>query len=488
MVSSTFTDLEEHRDILLKAINGQALKAIAMEYDSAKPDVDVIDSSLRMVCDASAYIGLISRKYGQTPACLHRNPTKLSITELEFNEALRLKRPILLFIMAANHPVREADVETNAGKRRKLNAFRERAKRKDEDSQVPRVYATFQSLDDFTKKAYQSVAELRRFLDECAAPIAEPNTTRTQRTGTGSTHPVQGHLSRIALARTRKLLIAVLSIPLAVILALYLSAEPEVKITPVPTMPINDASFVAQGTSRHVWFGKSIWIALRSIKSGKYYLHFNHTQLALDGHWSTSHAVLSVAQVDEEDFELIALVVDRRTASVLRDYLRNPLRSPLNELPAGANPACAVRVKIAHPLQGYTGGIRLAENIPGSDGNIPAEVDQYVPVIFAGEQPASDQELWVVVYSDSPRIYFPQPCVKTATYAQDQPCKIEVGAASDFGVEFQILIVQADRGAQSVLNDYIGRVDRAGVPGLPPDTRILRSFTVHRKKANLEEK
>jgi hypothetical protein len=61
MISSTFTDLEQHRAALIEAITGQGLAAVAMEYDSAKPDVDVIDSSLRMVRDASAYIGVISR-------------------------------------------------------------------------------------------------------------------------------------------------------------------------------------------------------------------------------------------------------------------------------------------------------------------------------------------------------------------------------------------------------------------------------------------
>ena len=134
MVSSTFTDLIEHRAALIQAINGQNLKSVAMEHDSAKADVDVIDSSLQMVQDSAAYIGVISRKYGQTPKCSERNPGKVSITELEFNEAQRLDRPILLFIMGEKHPVREADVEMNAAKRKKLKLFRERAKQMKPDS------------------------------------------------------------------------------------------------------------------------------------------------------------------------------------------------------------------------------------------------------------------------------------------------------------------------------------------------------------------
>src|ERR1019366_7599354 len=94
MISSTFTDLQQHRAALIEAITGQGLAAVAMENDSAKPDVDIIDSSLRMVGDASAYIGVISRKYGQTPEDPKRNPGKFSITELEFNEAQRIGRPV----------------------------------------------------------------------------------------------------------------------------------------------------------------------------------------------------------------------------------------------------------------------------------------------------------------------------------------------------------------------------------------------------------
>src|SRR5271170_5948227 len=166
MVSSTFTDLERHRAALIKAIKAHGLTDVAMENDSAKPVLDVIDSSLQMVRNARAYICLISKKYGQTPVSSDRNPDKISITELEFNEALRLKRPTLLFIMGDKHPIVEADIEINVAKRKKLSAFRERAKQKDPGSNVHRVYATFDSLEDFTSKIHPAIAELRRHIDE----------------------------------------------------------------------------------------------------------------------------------------------------------------------------------------------------------------------------------------------------------------------------------------------------------------------------------
>ena len=104
MVSSTFTDLVDHRRAVIDAIKHQGLHEIAMENVDARVDADVLESSLEMVRDSAAYIGVISHKYGQTPVSADQNPGGLSITELEFNEAFQHGRPILLFIMGEDYP------------------------------------------------------------------------------------------------------------------------------------------------------------------------------------------------------------------------------------------------------------------------------------------------------------------------------------------------------------------------------------------------
>lgn len=175
-ISSTFQDLEEHRDALIDILTGQGLFPIAMEHDSARPGVDVIDSSIQKVRDGAAYIGIISRRYGQVPECPRRNPDGLSITELEFDEALRLGRSILLFVMGEKHPVREADVELDPDLRKKLQAFRDRAKLMGPDSRVQRVYDTFESLEQFRTRAARAVAELGPYLQaQTPAPAPEPD-------------------------------------------------------------------------------------------------------------------------------------------------------------------------------------------------------------------------------------------------------------------------------------------------------------------------
>lgn len=175
MVSSTFTDLQEHRGALINAIHSHKLHANVMENDSARL-VDVVDSSLQMVSESAAYIGVISLKYGQTPECPTRNPGKLSITELEFNEAQCLGRPILLFIMGEDHSVKKADIERDPEREKKLNAFRERAKKASAGSAVNRVYAVFDSLEEFKEKLGSSLSELKTHLDASAADATDDRT------------------------------------------------------------------------------------------------------------------------------------------------------------------------------------------------------------------------------------------------------------------------------------------------------------------------
>jgi hypothetical protein len=88
MVSSTYTELVDHRRAVTEAMLSQHLFPIRMEDDAALPDQDLIDASLAKVDEADAYVGLISYRYGQQPECQIRNPDKLSLTELEFRRAV----------------------------------------------------------------------------------------------------------------------------------------------------------------------------------------------------------------------------------------------------------------------------------------------------------------------------------------------------------------------------------------------------------------
>jgi tetratricopeptide (TPR) repeat protein len=165
MLSSTFTDLKEHRARAIQAIQKLGYMARVMEHSGAQAEADVIDTSLTMVRDAIAYVAVLSHKYGQTPIDTVRNPNHLSITELEFNEAKRLNRPILLFIMGDDHLVKKADVETDSEKIKKLDGFRERAKQMPNDGVVHRIYEVFDSAEQFSTAAATALGNLVRYLE-----------------------------------------------------------------------------------------------------------------------------------------------------------------------------------------------------------------------------------------------------------------------------------------------------------------------------------
>ena len=154
-----------------------------MDFSTARADLDVIEASLQFVRDGVAYIGIISHKYGQTPPCATRNPNELSITELEFDEACRLDRPILLFIMGDTHPVLAGDVEKDPENIKKLEAFRERAKRWRADGGVNRVYSAFNRPEEFKTQVANALANLKPFLERFQTQTGVPQDAKTAKRG-----------------------------------------------------------------------------------------------------------------------------------------------------------------------------------------------------------------------------------------------------------------------------------------------------------------
>lgn len=198
MVSSTFTDLVDHRTALNLSIGKHDMHPVGMEFSDAKITGDVVDASLGMVAKSRAYVLIIGLKYGQTPECPERNPESLSITELEYREAVRLELPVLLFLMGDKHSRMESEIELDPDKRKKLQAFRELAKKSAPGSAVNRVYGTFESLEDLKEKMGAPLAELQRHLDGKSTPAPTPPATPPSSTPTPPDfHAVPDYIGRM---------------------------------------------------------------------------------------------------------------------------------------------------------------------------------------------------------------------------------------------------------------------------------------------------
>ena len=111
MISSTVRDLDVHREEVKTARLAAGFFPTMMEHLPANPD-DAIAASLRMVDEATIYLGVFGYRYGYVPK---GRAISISITEMEYNRAIERKIHRCIFLMHENHPIRIADVEFGPG-------------------------------------------------------------------------------------------------------------------------------------------------------------------------------------------------------------------------------------------------------------------------------------------------------------------------------------------------------------------------------------
>jgi hypothetical protein len=95
-ISSTFNDLEFCRRQVSLVIRKMGHEDVAMEYYIAE-DKRPIDKCLEDVANCDLYIGIFAWRYGWVPK--KGNPKKLSITELEYRQAIEKKKDCLIFLL-----------------------------------------------------------------------------------------------------------------------------------------------------------------------------------------------------------------------------------------------------------------------------------------------------------------------------------------------------------------------------------------------------
>jgi formylglycine-generating enzyme required for sulfatase activity len=100
-VSSTFVDLEAHRAELRQILEKGGWDVSSMETYPAF-DERPLDKCLADVAAADVYVLLIAHRYGYRPST--DNPGRLSITELEYEQAQAKRKTCLVFTVDPDHP------------------------------------------------------------------------------------------------------------------------------------------------------------------------------------------------------------------------------------------------------------------------------------------------------------------------------------------------------------------------------------------------
>ncbi|HLF75752.1 MAG TPA: DUF4062 domain-containing protein [Anaerolineales bacterium] len=106
-ISSTFLDLQEHREQVRIALRSVGHEDVAMEYYTAG-EKRPLDKCLKDVAACDIYVGIFAWRYG----CIPKGQKK-SVTEQEYRTAVKLGKPCLIFILKedAAWPVNRIEVK-----------------------------------------------------------------------------------------------------------------------------------------------------------------------------------------------------------------------------------------------------------------------------------------------------------------------------------------------------------------------------------------
>ena len=100
-VSSTYLDLQEHRMQVERVIRHMGHEDVAMEYYVAE-DQRPVAKCLADVAACDLYVGIYAWRYGWVPP--DNNPEKLSITEMEYQQAVKTGKQCLIFLLSDEAP------------------------------------------------------------------------------------------------------------------------------------------------------------------------------------------------------------------------------------------------------------------------------------------------------------------------------------------------------------------------------------------------
>jgi O-acetyl-ADP-ribose deacetylase (regulator of RNase III) len=143
-VSSTSRDLGDHRAAVRSVIERMNLRFIGMEDFVAEP-TSPAEMIRRRVLESRIYLGILGMRYG------HIDPISgLSMTELEYRQAIASDKDIRMFVMDEGAPITAGMVELDPASLAKLNEFKESVLKN-------HSCALFRTRDDLAEKVERTL-------------------------------------------------------------------------------------------------------------------------------------------------------------------------------------------------------------------------------------------------------------------------------------------------------------------------------------------
>jgi regulator of protease activity HflC (stomatin/prohibitin superfamily) len=147
-ISSTYSDLIEHRQQVYDILRKMRCDVIAME-DYVATDERPLDKCLADVASCDVYVGIFAWRYGYIPPGQER-----SVTELEYRKAGEVDIPRLIFLLDEDAPWPSSKMEKGAG-RAKIEALRD-------ELRAARLVQVFKSPDDLALNVAAAIARWKQ--------------------------------------------------------------------------------------------------------------------------------------------------------------------------------------------------------------------------------------------------------------------------------------------------------------------------------------
>jgi len=146
-ISSTSQDLQEYRDAVNRAIRRLRMLPIDMVDFGSQPG-GAVKVSVDEVRRADYFVGVIAHRYGYVPEGAEK-----SVTEQEYDDAVRLHKPRLMYVIDPNYAWDEDKIEQDPVAQRRLAAFIARIEKNE-------VRSLFTTPEDLAAQVTTDLAKL----------------------------------------------------------------------------------------------------------------------------------------------------------------------------------------------------------------------------------------------------------------------------------------------------------------------------------------
>ena len=109
MISSSLSNFPQHREKALDACIRQGMLPMNIEFFPASNE-NLISLIKQKIIDADIFIGIYTNQYGFIPEGYN-----MSISEIEYRQAVKIDIPTLIFLMHKDHPIKINDIDLGIG-------------------------------------------------------------------------------------------------------------------------------------------------------------------------------------------------------------------------------------------------------------------------------------------------------------------------------------------------------------------------------------